>query len=136
MRKPTTLLAAIGIAAVCAPGIRAQPNLLPGLLGQWTTLANQTPINPVHVALMNDGSVMTFSGLTETGTTNKAVEIFTVAAGWSPEFVASWTPPLYPRMHVLPDGRVFYSGSGRGSRFFDPSTKTWSEVVATTNYPG
>src|SRR5438876_3031079 len=39
-------------------------------------------------------------------------------------------------MHLLPDGRVFYSGSGRGSRIFDPSTQTWSGVVATTNYPG
>src|SRR5207247_8224507 len=39
-------------------------------------------------------------------------------------------------MHLLPDGRVFYSGSGRGSRFFDPSTKTWSAVIATTNYSG
>jgi len=231
-----TLFAAIGIAAVCAHGMRAQSSPLTGLLGQWTTLANQTPINPVHVALMNtgkvlivsgsgnlptnhdyeaavwdpqtqlfvsqplgwdmfcngmvvlpdgrplvnsgtlqydpffgelrsavfdpvtnvfttvqnmahgrwyptvttlgDGSVMTFSGLSETGTTNTAVEIFTVASGWSQEFVAGWTPPLYPRMHLLPDGRVFYSGSGRGSRFFDPSTKTWSPVVATTNYPG
>jgi hypothetical protein len=62
------------------------------------------------------------------------VEIYTTAAGWSAEFPAGWTPPLYPRMHLLPDGRVFYSGSGTGSRFFDPSTTTWSSVVTTTNY--
>ena len=39
-------------------------------------------------------------------------------------------------MHLSTDGRVFYSGSGTGSRIFNPSTKTWSGVVATTNYTG
>src|SRR2546427_12951333 len=86
------------------------------------------------VTTLGDGSVMTFSGLTETGATNTAVEIYTAGLGWSQEFPADWTPPLYPRMHLLPDGRVFYSGSGTGSRLFDPSTKTWSAVLATTNY--
>src|SRR4029077_7092775 len=56
--------------------------------------------------------------------------------GWSPEYLAGWTPPLYPRMHLMTDGRVFYSGSGTGSRIFNPSTHAWSGVVATTNYSG
>jgi hypothetical protein len=77
---------------------------------------------------------MTFSGLTETGATNTAVEIFTPGSGWSAESPAGWTPPLYPRMHLLPDGRVFYSGSGRGSRIFNPATKAWTAVIATMNY--
>jgi hypothetical protein len=85
---------------------------------------------------LGDGSVMTFSGLRETGGTNTAVEIYTVGSGWSQEFPAGWTPPLYPRMHLSTDGRVFYAGSTRSSRFFDPSTKTWSPIVATTNYSG
>jgi hypothetical protein len=88
------------------------------------------------VTTLGDGTVMTFSGLTETGATNTTVEIYTAGSGWSQEFPADWTPPLYPRMHLLPDGRVFYSGSGRDSRFFDPSTKTWSAVVAETNDSG
>ena len=88
------------------------------------------------VTTLGDGRVMTFSGLTEAGGTNTAVEIYTVGSGWSPEYPAGWTPPLYPRMHLLTDGRVFYSGSGSGSRIFDPSTKTWSGVVVNTNYPG
>ena len=85
---------------------------------------------------LGDGRVMTFSGLTETGGTNTTVEIYTVGAGWSAEAPAGWTPPLYPRMHLLPDGTVLYSGSGTGSRVFNPSTRTWSGVVATTNYAG
>src|SRR6266850_1720750 len=229
------LLIAIAIASVCAQGVRAQPSLLTGLLGQWTTLVDQTPINPVHVALMRDGKVlivsgsgnvptnrdyqtavwdpqtqtfatqpiawdmfcngmvvlpdgrplinggnlqydpfhgeprnavfdpanhlftdvqnmahgrwypttttlgdgrvMTFSGLSETGPTNTTVEIYTVGSGWSQEYPAGWTPPLYPRMHLLTDGNVFYSGPGTESWIFNTSTKTWSGVVASTNYP-
>jgi len=86
------------------------------------------------VTVLGDGTVMTFSGLTETTGTNTTVEIYTVGMGWSQQFDAGWTPPLYPRLHVLPDGTVFYSGSGFGSRKFNPSTKTWTNVMASTNY--
>ncbi|MGH2361965.1 MAG: galactose oxidase-like domain-containing protein, partial [bacterium] len=88
------------------------------------------------VTVLGDGTVMTFSGLRETGGTSTTVEIYTVGAGWSQEFGAGWTPPLYPRMHLLPDGTVFYSGSGTGSRKFNPATRTWTGVIASTNYSG
>ncbi len=84
--------------------------------------------------MLGDGRVMTFSGLDENSNTNSTVEIYTVGSGWSQAYSAGWTPPLYPRMHLLPDGRVLYSGSGTGSRIFDPSALTWSPgVVANTN---
>ena len=85
--------------------------------------------------VLGDGRVMTFSGLNETGGTNTAVEFYTVGSGWSSEYPAGWTPPLYPRMHLLPDGRVFYSGSTTTSRFFNPATKAWT-TSATTKYSG
>lgn len=88
------------------------------------------------VTTLGDGRVMTFSGLLETGGTNSTVEIYTVGSGWSQEFAAGWTPPLYPRMHLNTDGRVFYAGSGRGSRFFNPTTNTWTAVVANTIFAG
>jgi PKD repeat protein len=88
------------------------------------------------VTTLGDGRVMTFSGLLETGATNSTVEIYTVGSGWSAEFPAGWTPPLYPRMHLSTDGRVFYAGSGRGSRFFNPATNTWTAVVANTIFAG
>ena len=88
------------------------------------------------VTTLGDGRVMTFSGLSETGGTNTAVEIYTVGSGWSQEFPAGWTPPLYPRMHLSTDGRVFYAGSTRSSRFFNPANGTWSAIVATTQYTG
>src|ERR1700688_2107313 len=84
--------------------------------------------------VLGDGRVMTFSGVDESGGTNAQVEIYKVGAGWGAPSTAPWTPPLYPRMHVLPNGKVFYSGWTTQSRTFDPSTNTWSGVIATTNY--
>ncbi|MGH8527325.1 MAG: galactose oxidase-like domain-containing protein, partial [Gammaproteobacteria bacterium] len=80
---------------------------------------------------------MTFSGLDESGNTNTAVEIYTVGSGWSQEYFAGWTPPLYPWMHLLPNGEVFYSGPGSSSALFDPTpTPAWTLNVATTQYGG
>src|SRR5207245_10048669 len=55
---------------------------------------------------------------------------------WSPQYTANFTPPLYPRLHLLPSGKVFYSGSTPRSRYFFPSSHSWSSVIATTNYGG
>ena len=86
--------------------------------------------------VLGDGRVLVFSGLDEQGATNSQTETYTVGAGWAPPATAPWTPPLYPRMHVLPNGKVFYSGSTTQSRTFDPANNTWSTVIATTNYGG
>ncbi|QNI30602.1 DUF1929 domain-containing protein [Alloacidobacterium dinghuense] len=85
---------------------------------------------------LGDGRVMTFSGLKETGGTNTAVEFYSVGSGWSAQYMASWTPDLYPRLHVLPNGKVFYSGAQTTSKLFDPSTNTWNTSFARTNYSG
>jgi hypothetical protein len=88
------------------------------------------------VTTLGDGTLMTFSGLSESGSTNTSIEVYSVSTGWSAEIGSPFTPPLYPRMHLLPDGKVFYSGSTAQSRLFDPVAKTWSGVIATTNYLG
>jgi hypothetical protein len=87
------------------------------------------------VTALGDGRVMTFSGLDENNKTNTTVEIFDPARGWSAAYAAGWTPPLYPRLHLLPSGKVFYSGSGTQSRTFNPATQIWTSV-ASTNYSG
>src|SRR5580704_4418417 len=86
------------------------------------------------VLTLGDGRVMAFSGLNETGSTNTAVEFYTASSGWSQQYPASWTPPMYPRLHLLPNGTVFDSGAQTTSKLFDPSTKTWNTNVATTIY--
>ena len=83
-----------------------------------------------------DGTLMIFSGLNESSSTNSTVEIYTVGPGWSTQYGSPFTPPLYPRMHLLPSGKVFYSGSTTNSRLFDPVAHTWSGVVANTNFNG
>lgn len=86
--------------------------------------------------VLGDGRTMIFSGLNETGGTNTSVEFYSASSGWSAAFAAPWTPPLYPRMHVMPNGNVFYSGATTGSSIFNPSTHTWTTNVAFTNYSG
>ena len=88
------------------------------------------------VLTLGDGRVMAFSGLNETGATNTAVEFYTVGSGWSTQYIAPWTPDLYPRLHLLPNGKVFYSGAQTTSKLFDPSTTTWNTNIASTNYSG
>ncbi|HXJ06002.1 MAG TPA: fibronectin type III domain-containing protein [Candidatus Acidoferrum sp.] len=81
--------------------------------------------------VLGDGRVIVFSGLTETGSTNTAVEIYKVGSGWSAQFNAPFTPPLYPRMHLLPNGKVFFSGSTTQSWTFDPSNQSWAPGPST-----
>jgi len=87
-----------------------------------------------------DGRVMTFSGLRLTGGTNNSVEIYDLqnaGAGWSSATVAPFSPPLYPRLALLPNSKVFYSGHGSGGSsssgwIFDPVARTWTASAATT----
>ncbi len=81
--------------------------------------------------LLSDGRVLTFSGSDETGVTNKTVEIYTVGSGWSPQYTAPWTPPLYPRQHLLPNGNIFVSGPSATTRTFNPSNQVWTTVGTT-----
>lgn len=105
--------------------------------GQFTNVQNMSHGRwyPTVTSLA-DGTIMTFSGLDENGGTNSTVEIYTVGSGWSTAYGSPFTPPLYPRMTLLPSGKVFYSGSTTSSRYFDPVAHTWSGVVATTNFSG
>ncbi|MGH9545877.1 MAG: galactose oxidase-like domain-containing protein, partial [Terriglobales bacterium] len=92
------------------------------------------------VLTLGDGRIMTFSGFLETGeTTNTTVEFYTPNSGtgsWSQAYTAPFTPDLYPRMHLLPNGKVFVSGAPPVSELFDPSSTTWTLNVASTNYGG
>ena len=113
-------------ASIFDPATNMFTDIQPTLHGRWY---------PTLLTLA-DGRVITFSGLNETGTTNTAVEFYTIGSGWSSTFNASWTPDLYPRLHLLPNGKVFYSGSQTKSKMFDPSTQTWNTNFAVTNYSG
>ena len=62
-----------------------------------------------------DGRIMAMSGLTPTGATSRTIEIYDLqraGAGWNPPTSVPFTPPLFPRLELLPGGRVFYTGHG------------------------
>ena len=87
-----------------------------------------------------DGRVMAFSGIRQTGGTSNTVEIYDLnnaGPGWLNPVAAPFTPPLYPRMTLLPNGKVFYSGQGSGGTnptgwIFDPVPRTWTASTAIT----
>ena len=112
-------------AAVYDPATDAFSNVQSMQHGRWYPTATT----------LGDGRVMLFSGLDVNGGTTPTVEIYTPGSGWSAPTTAPWTPPLYPRMHVLPNGNVFYSGPSTRSSIFNPVSQTWTMNVATTNYP-
>src|SRR6201993_2367794 len=87
-----------------------------------------------------DGRIMAMSGLTQTGGTSQTIEIYDLknaGAGWNPPTSVPFSPPLYPRLALLPinrpGGKVFYTGHGSGGSsanawIFDPNPTTgWTQ---------
>src|SRR5262249_47379635 len=73
--------------------------------GQWTTLTTQSPINPIHIALMHNGKVLVVAG-----TGNNPFDLNPMAGVWDPVSSSFTTQPVdfdmfCNGMIVLPDGR-------------------------------
>lgn len=89
---------------------------------------------------LGDGRIMAFSGLNLSGGTNNTVEIYDLrdaGAGWTGPVTAPFAPSLFPRMFLLPNGTVFFTGQGSGTQtsnsyVFDPLSETWTASAATT----
>src|SRR5438067_12354584 len=87
-----------------------------------------------------DGRIMAMSGITPTGATSRTIEIYDLqraGAGWNPPTSVPFIPPLFPRLELLPGGRVFYTGHGSemstaNAWIFDPATGGWTQS-ATAN---
>jgi hypothetical protein len=79
--------------------------------------------------MLADGRVLVVSGTSDDGELTPAVELYNQLAGWDllPDS-ASRLLPLYPRMHVLPNGEVACLGNGQDLIFFNPATQTWREI--------
>ncbi len=96
-----------------------------------------------NVTELNDGRMMTTAGLNDTdGANNNTSEIWD-GQQWSAEIPGNpniadfpgFQFPLYPRMHLLPTGHVFYSAPSSAALDFNPTSQTWT-LVAWTIYPG
>ena len=70
------ILFALGLAALGTEAIFAQA----GQLGRWTTLPYLMPINPIHLALLNNGKVLIVAG-----SGNDATVTNYSAAVWDPQ---------------------------------------------------
>jgi fibronectin type 3 domain-containing protein len=87
-----------------------------------------------------DGRVLALGGYNTTNSITRGVEIYDLdqaGTGWSTTAGAPFTPPLYPRVFVLPGGDVFFNGQGSTARtpngwIYDPAARTWTVSTATT----
>ncbi len=98
-----------------------------------TKLARWYPTN----VLMPDGTSLTLSGMNAAGTDLvKPMESYDPAAEEWTQLPESADIPgdsdLFPRMVVLPSGKVFNAGVQPNTYMFDPASDTWS-FVATMN---
>ena len=73
-----------------------------------------------------DGEVLTVGGTDSAGVNVPVPEVWNGTA-WRRLTSASLDLPLYPRMFVAPDGRIFYAGEEQWSRYLDVAgTGHWS----------
>jgi Galactose oxidase-like, Early set domain len=111
---------------------------------------------PTAITLAN-GKLLVASGVTkllkpvypshpeDSGTNVKQTETYDPVAGkWATNPVsASRSLPLFPRLHLLPDGKVFYNAAGQSfnpvgqsydeatwneAAVYDPASKSWSDA--------
>ena len=127
------LLLAVGLSTTTTNSVLAQA----GTQGQWRTLTNQVPINPVHVALMHNGQVLIVAG-----SGNVATETNFQAAVWDPASETFLTQALAWDMFcngmvTLHDGRVLINGGNLQydpffgeprNAVFDPATGLFTDV--------
>lgn len=96
---------------------------------QWTPGPNmgQARWYPTNVQLP-DGRTLTFGGHASTGNPSTTVDAFDPVANTVTPLPAGATKSvgLYPRMHLLPDGRIVKTGPAALSSYFNPQTNIWS----------
>src|ERR1700730_6005441 len=120
-------------ASIFDPSSESFIDIAPTAHGRWYPTLTE----------LNDGTIMTTSGLNDTdGSANNTTEIWN-GQQWSAEIpgnpnIANFPGfqfPLYPRMHLLPTGHIFYSAPSSATLDLDPANQTWA-LVAWTIYPG
>ncbi len=120
-------------ASIFDPSTESFVDVAPTAHGRWYPTVTE----------MNDGRMMTTGGLNDTdGNYNNTTEMWDGQA-WGAEIAGnpnipnfpSFAFPLYPRMHLLPTGHVFYSAPSSATLDFNPTSQTWT-LVAWTIYPG
>jgi len=81
--------------------------------------------------VLGNGSVLVYSGLNDTNSAVNTTVQIGKDTGWAPAGTSFPGVPLYPREHLLPDGKVFESGANQDSQMYDPATHTFTRVART-----
>jgi hypothetical protein len=99
----------------------------------WTATAPLTEKRwyPTVVAMPN-GRMLVFGGQARANAPSNTVEEYDAEANTMRTLPSTATKPvgLYPRMFVLPNGKVIKVGTARMTNYFNPSTNAWSNVAA------
>jgi hypothetical protein len=84
--------------------------------------------------ILSNGDVCVASGSITPGVNNTIPQVFQAANGtWRTLTDASLTLPLFPMMHLAPNGKVFMSGPNALTRYLDTAgTGNWTNVGTTT----
>ncbi len=105
--------------------------------GTWTqgTLMNNPRWYPTTVEVGN-GNILVLSGHNQTGTVSvEQLETYNQTTGVWTGLPPSANDPdpgpefLYPRMDLLPSGKVFKSAPAQQSDMFNPTTNTWAHLA-------
>ena len=100
----------------------------------WTKLEDMSVGRwyPTNITL-GDGRVMILSGRGRDCVTTPVMEMYTPGSGLAVVPEGALELPLYPRMHLLTDGRVAYVGPSPDTYTFDPDTRVWEFVDFSSN---
>lgn len=88
------------------------------------------------VTTLANGDVLAVSGDVDTTVgVNRLPQVFEAATGrWRDLSNAQLAMPLYPWMHLAPNGKVFNSGPGQATRYLEASGSGAWTAVASTNF--
>jgi len=86
---------------------------------------------PTNTTLAN-GDVLVTSGDIINGSVNTLPQVFQASSGtWRDLTTAELGLPLYPNLHLSPNGKVFLSGPSASTRYLETSgTGSWTDVAA------
>lgn len=101
------------------PGTQAWSKATDMRAGRWYPTSTE----------MGDGSILTTAGKDENAIAAKVPEVWSTGGGWRALTGASSNLPYYPRQFLAPNGKLFYAGELKTSKYLNPSgTGSWSTV--------
>jgi hypothetical protein len=108
--------------------------------GAWTSAGDMAQARwyPTTITLGN-GRLLTMGGSITPTSVATIPEIFNPATGiWTPIGTITTNQPnigLYPKLHLLPNGKVLWTYLGVRSKLFDPTNGKWTDVTPTNSSP-